>query len=161
MDVMPWQAVVFVSIPEAFLINLMGFTFVGVRPDLKKLGIFAVFQALCSYFIRALPFVYGVHIVLQTFTAIILIKVILRYRWQVVFPGVLLGFAVFLGVLDTLYLPLVMKRIPYETVLSNVWIRIGLSVPEQLMMLVIVLLCRKYDFKVIDVSTCEEGKADA
>lgn len=59
MDLMPWQAVVFISIPEAFLMNLMGLTLVGVRPDLKKLGIVAILQALCSYFIRALPIVYG------------------------------------------------------------------------------------------------------
>ena len=46
MDVMPWQAVVFISIPEAFLIMLMGLVLTGLKPDLKRLAIAAVIQAV-------------------------------------------------------------------------------------------------------------------
>lgn len=161
MDVMPWQAVLFISIPEAFLIMLMGFTLVGIKPDLKRLTIVAVMQALGSYLIRGLPFVYGVHTLLQLMTMVILVKLILSYKWQMTLPGVLLGYAIFIGIIDPLYLPFIVKIVPVEVILSNTWIRIAASIPEQLIVLVIVLLSYKYRFKIIDLSTYEEGNIDA
>ncbi len=157
MDVMPWQAVVFISIPEAFLVNLMGFTLVGVRPDLKRLGMVAVAQACASFFIRSLPIVYGVHMLLQVLTTIALVKLILGYRLIITLPGVLLGFAIFAGVLDLLYYPFVLKIVSLEFILSNLWIRILVSLPQQAAMLIIILLCHKYKFRVFDVTAYEKG----
>jgi hypothetical protein len=91
MDVMPWQVVVFISIPEAFLIMLMGLALTGLRPDLKRLAIAAVIQAVGSFFIRQLNFPYGVHILIQLVTMVVIAKYCLRYRWPVVMPGILLG----------------------------------------------------------------------
>lgn len=157
MDVMPWQAVVFISIPEAFLIMLMGLVLTGLKPDLKRLAIAAVIQAIGSYFIRGMNFPYGVHILIQLVTMTVLAKLCLRYRWAVVMPGILLGAAVFAGILDQLYLLFVLRIIPLEFVLSNPWIRVLISLPEQIIMLVIILLCYKYDFKVFDVTVFKEG----
>ena len=158
MDVMPWQAVMFVSIPEAFLLILMGFTLAGVKPDLKRLVTVAVFQALGSYFIRGLDLPFGIHIVLQLITMLVLVKLILSYKWRIVLPGVMLGFALFTGILDSIYIPFVVVRIvPLEVILNNVWIRIAVSIPQQLVMLSVILLCHKYDFNIIDMSSYEEG----
>jgi two-component system sensor histidine kinase AgrC len=153
MDLMPWQAVVFISIPEAFLLNLMGLTLVGIRPDLKKLGIVAVLQALCSYFIRALPIVYGVHMVLQLFTTFIIIKLVLKYKWTTVLLGVLIGFVVFTGIIDPLYVPMLVRFVPLNEIMTNAWLRVAASAPEQIIMLIIVLVCRKFGFKVLNVSS--------
>ncbi|MDI6707181.1 MAG: hypothetical protein QME73_13170, partial [Bacillota bacterium] len=138
MDVMPWQAVVFVSIPEAFLVNLMGLSLVGARPELKRLGMAAAVQALASFAIRALPMVYGIHIIMQILVAVILIKIFLRFQWRVIIPGILLGMVIFIGVLDSLYIPYVVKIIPLEKILASPWIRVAVSLPQQLVMLLII-----------------------
>jgi len=152
MDVMPWQAVVFVSIPEAFLVNLMGLSLVGARPELKRLGMAAAVQALASFAIRALPMVYGIHILVQLITTIIIIRFVVGIQWRVVIPGSLLGLVIFAGVLDPLYIPYVVKVIPLEKILTNPWIRVAVSLPQQLVMLLIILVCRRYNFKIISMS---------
>jgi hypothetical protein len=157
MDVMPWQAVVFISIPEAFLIMLMGLVLTGLKPDLKRLAIAAVIQAVGSYFIRGLNFPYGVHILIQLVTMAVLAKLCLRYRWSVVVPGILLGAAIFTGILDQLYFPLVLRIVPMEVILGSPWVRVLVSLPEQAAMLLIILLCYKYGFRVFDVTVFEEG----
>ncbi|MGI6697543.1 MAG: hypothetical protein GX918_03915 [Clostridiales bacterium] len=157
MDVMPWQAVVFISIPEAFLIMLMGLVLTGLKPDLKRLAMAAVIQAVGSYFIRGMNFPYGVHILIQLVTMAVLAKLCLRYRWSAVVPGILLGAAIFTGILDQLYFLLILKIVSLEVILNNAWIRVLVSLPEQAAMLVIILLCYKYNFKVFDVTVFEEG----
>ncbi len=157
MDVMPWQAVVFISIPEAFLIMLMGLVLTGLKPDLKRLAMAAVIQAVGSYFIRGMDFPYGVHILIQLVTMAVLAKLCLRYRWSAVVPGILLGAAIFTGILDQLYFLLILKIVSLEVILNNAWIRVLVSLPEQAAMLVIILLCYKYNFKVFDVTVFEEG----
>jgi hypothetical protein len=156
-DVMPWQVVVFISIPEAFLIMLMGLVLTGLKPDLKRLAIAAVIQAVGSFFIRGLNFPYGVHILIQLVTMVVLAKYCLGYRWTVVTPGILLGAAIFSGILDQLYFPLVFRLVPLEVILSSTWVRVLVSIPEQAIMLVIIILCYKYNFKVFDVTVFEEG----
>ena len=156
MDVMPLQAVIFISIPEAYLIILMGFTFIGVKPDLKRLGVVAAAQALCSYLIRSLPLPFGVHIILQLFPMAILVKFIIGYKWKHVLLGVFLGAAIFTGILDSLYIPLVVRIVPFEVIYNNPWVRIAVSIPEQLAMLVIILLCKKYNFKIVNFSACDK-----
>ncbi len=157
MDVMPWQVVAFISIPEAFLIMLMGLTLTGLRPDLKRLAIAAAIQAVGSFFIRQLNFPYGVHIFIQLVTMVVLAKYCLRYRWSVVTPGILLGAAIFTGILDQLYFPLVLRIVSLEVILRSTWTRVLVSLPEQTVMLIIILLCHKYSFKVFDVTVFEEG----
>ena len=157
MDVMPWQAVVFISIPEAFLIMLMGLALTGLRPDLKRLAVAAVIQAVGSFFIRQLYFPYGVHILIQLLTMTALAKFALNYRWSTVLPGIFIGAAIFTGILDQLYLPFVIKIVPIEVILSNTWIRILVSLPQQAAMLVIILLCYRYNFKIFDITAFKEG----
>src|SRR5690554_4540460 len=127
MDVMPWQAVVFISIPEALLIMLMGLVLTGLRPDIKKLVIAAVIQAVGSFFIRQLNFPYGVHILLQLVTMTVLVKFALNYQWSTVLPGIFIGAAIFSGILDQMYLPFVIKIIPIEVILNNTWMRVLVS----------------------------------
>jgi hypothetical protein len=157
MDVMPWQAVVFISIPEAFLLMLMGLVLTGLRPDLKRLAIAAVIQAVGSFFIRQLYFPYGVHTLMQVATMTVLAKFALNYRWSTVLPGIFLGVAIFAGILDQLYLPFVIKIIPIEVILSNTWVRILVSLPQQAAMLIIILLCYRYNFKIFDITAFKEG----
>ena len=157
MDVMPWQAVVFISIPEAFLLMLMGLALTGLRPDLKRLAAAAVIQAVGSFFIRQLYFPYGVHTLMQVATMTVLAKFALNYRWSTVLPGILLGVAIFTGILDQLYIPFIVKIIPIEVILNNTWIRILVSLPQQAAMLVIILLCYRYNFKIFDITAFKEG----
>ena len=161
MDVMPWQAVVFVSIPEAFLVNLMGFTLIRIKPDIKRLALVAVVQALCSYFIRGLPFVYGVHIILQIITTLVLVKIFIKYKWQVTVIGVLIGIAVFTGVIDTLYLPNVFKLVSLDVILKNTWLRVAVSIPEQLIMLAIIIVCKRFNLGILNMSAHKEGSMNA
>lgn len=157
MDVMPWQAVVFISIPEAFLVMLMGLVLTGLRPDLKRLAIAAVIQAVGSFFIRQLQFPYGVHILMQVATMTVLAKFALNYRWSTVLPGIFLGVAIFTGILDQLYFPIVLRIVSLEVILSNAWVRVLVSLPQQVAMLIIILLCYRYNFKIFDITAFKEG----
>ncbi len=157
MDIMPWQAVVFISIPEAFLVMLMGLTLTGLKPDIKRLAIAAVIQAVGSFFIRQLYFPYGVHILLQVVTMTVLARFALKHRWSTVLPGIFLGVAIFAGILDQLYIPFIVKIVPLEAILNNTWVRVLVSLPQQAAMLVIVLICYKYNFKIFDITAYKEG----
>ena len=157
MDVMPWQAVVFISIPEAFLLMLMGLALTGLRPDLKRLAAAAVIQAVGSFFIRQLYFPYGVHTLMQVATMTVLAKFALNYRWSTVLPGIFLGVAIFTGILDQLYFPIVLRIVSLEAILSNAWMRVLVSLPQQAAMLIIILLCYRYNFKIFDVTAFKEG----
>jgi hypothetical protein len=94
---------------------------------------------------------------MQVATMTVLAKFALGYRWSTVLPGIFLGVAIFAGILDQLYLPFVIKIIPIEVILSNTWIRILVSMPQQAAMLIIILLCYRYNFKIFDITVFKEG----
>jgi hypothetical protein len=78
---------------------------------------------------------------------------VLKYKWTTALLGVLVGIVVFIGIIDPLYVPLLVRFVPLNEIMTNAWLRVAVAAPEQLIMLVIVIVCRKFGFKVLNVSS--------
>jgi hypothetical protein len=61
MFAIPWYVVLFVSIPESFLIIILGLALFNLEIPYKKAGLISVISAICSYFVRQLPVIFGLH----------------------------------------------------------------------------------------------------
>lgn len=90
----PWFVVVLVSIPEAFLIISLGFALYDFNvPPVKAIAM-AIISALCTYFIRCLPLMWGIHtimaVVILTILAVLILKTNLLGSLVAVLTGVVI-----------------------------------------------------------------------
>jgi hypothetical protein len=64
----PWYVVLLVSIPEAFLIILIGFALFNLKIDIRTALIISIFEAIAVYIQSDFsPVIFGLHTVLQVF----------------------------------------------------------------------------------------------
>ena len=90
----PWFVVVLVSIPEAFLVISLGFALYDYRLPTVKAFTIAIISALCTYFIRCLPLMWGIHtitaVVVLTALAVLILKTNLLGSLVAVLTGVVI-----------------------------------------------------------------------
>lgn len=152
MDPMPWQAVVFQSFPEGVVVICLGLALVGLRFPWIRIIIAAALYAISSYFIRGLPFPYGIHTLLLIVVLILLMLVIVRGGWK---SGTMAAMAGTFGLLivESLVIPLLLgvTGISFAQVIADRWLRVFFAWPEQGVLWLITYLCWRFEWYFLKV----------
>ncbi|BCV20965.1 hypothetical protein [Moorella sp. Hama-1] len=150
MDIMPWTALVFQSIPESIILITMGLGLIGQYPGMKGIIAVGVAGAVFSYFFRRLPLDFGVHTLAQMMCLSLLLYFIIRVNF---FEAILAAFLGMLavGIVEGISIPIVsyITGISFEIALHDPWLRVLFPIPDELILGVAAYLCRRWRFSLI------------
>ncbi|MBS4030178.1 MAG: hypothetical protein KGZ63_01960 [Clostridiales bacterium] len=141
MDKMPLITLLLLAIPEGMLLASVGLTLMGIRPRFQTILSVSILYSISAFIIRKLPLSFGYHSIF----IFILMSIYLCYFFKVSYKesiaAAFLGF-VFLVAAESLFLPLITTglSITYEMILGNSWLRILVSIPQQLFLLTVFLV---------------------
>ncbi len=145
MDTMPIKFVVLCSIPEAIMIIYVGLYMMGIKPSVNKVIAAGILQGIASYFIRKHTG-YGINILLQALTTLLLtctiVKVTLINGFISSFIGISLNFIV---EISYLIIALKVSNYTFAEILSRDWLRVVFTSPKQLILIIIIGVCIKYN----------------
>lgn len=149
----PWYVVIFQSIPEAFLVLVMGFALFRIRIDAKHALFIAVLSAVSTYFIRQAPIIFGVHSLIATAVLIFLTVLIARMK---IGPATLaiLGGVAFLAILQSLMASTLfdLASVEFNDISDRPWLNILFFIPQALVMIVTYIAVLRNDWYLYDLS---------
>ncbi|MBM7854673.1 ribose/xylose/arabinose/galactoside ABC-type transport system permease subunit [Desulfohalotomaculum tongense] len=93
MDKMPLLAIIFYSVPESYLIFIYGLVIIGEKVDFKRVTTAVLTSVVASYFVRLLPFPFGIHTLIGVIVVFIIFSLVLKvsYKYSLVVTIVSLG----------------------------------------------------------------------
>ncbi|WP_258359453.1 hypothetical protein [Moorella sulfitireducens (nom. illeg.)] len=157
MDIMPWTALIFQSIPEEIIIITLGLALVGEYPRMRGIVVVAIIGALFSFFFRRLPVSFGIH----TLTVIVVFTLLMRLTLRVnLIKGLvasILGILL-LGIIESISIPLVssLTGISIDVALRDPWLRVLFPLPDEIILGVMAYYCRRRHFSLIAGSKLPE-----
>ncbi|WP_075860440.1 sensor histidine kinase [Carboxydothermus pertinax] len=145
---MSLPVLLFISLPEAMLVSVIGLSLLGFKSTLKEITLIGIFQAICSYFIRSLPIAFGIHSILQLITFSLIISFIYLIPYKLSFLAALLGLSIYL-VVETVSAPLIfnLTGLSLSSVLNNFWERLVFFLPEALILVMLILLIQRLNLR--------------
>lgn len=150
MDQMTVLELLLISLPEAMLIASLGITLIGFRPRLKQLLPIGIFHALVSYIIRGSQVPFGLHTIIELLAFILIIYAITRLNLMTSALAGLVGLTIFAAVETIIAQQLLsITGYTYQEVLADPFLRIYFFFPEALVLVLIVLACRRYDINIL------------
>lgn len=153
MDILDINTIIFVSIPEAMMMSVLGLFLIGKKIKFNILFLAGLGQALSSFLVRLLPISFGFHVFIQLITHSLILKIVtgLKYRFTVV--AFLFGTIIYLVVESTnLLLISSLTSISVEQIIELPHLRIIAFIPQFTAMLLIYLFCRRFNCKIFDIS---------
>lgn len=150
----PWYVAVFESIPETFLVLMLGFALFNYRIKPKEALMISFITAACSYWIHRLPIIFGMHTVLLTILCIFVTVHIASKEWLKTALSVIVGVTLSI-LLQGLLVPLVFasSHLNLQTLQLHPWFYIVVFLPTCVIMTVLYILIRKKGFYIIDFDT--------
>ncbi len=147
---MTWQVVVFLSFPEAILLTALGLWVIGARPRWYQIMLVGGVQSVSSYLIRQLPLVFGLHTVIYGITLALFVYVFIRLKFWIAFVSSILVLTFYIA-LESIILPEVIKifNLSLPMILSDPWLRIKVFLPQALIVFILFLICKYYNFTLI------------
>ncbi len=154
---LPWYIVLLVSLPETFLIIILGFRLFNLEIGFKQALLLAFATAVLSIFIRKLPLVFGYHTLIMMSALVLLTKVTLKIRLWHGIVSVLVGVLI-LGVLESTLLSLLqsLTSTNAESLIINPWLNVVYSLPLLLVMYALYWLAKRYNLVIFDLNLNED-----
>lgn len=163
MDQMPWQALVFQSLPEGIIIIALGLGLLGYFPPFKYVVAIGVINSLFSFFlIRRLPLPFGVHTLIHLCLLVLLIKIIVKkINWWHGVTVVLLSTAL-LGLAESILIPILLKLsgLTIDQVLRDVWLRVVFPLPHEAVLGILAYFIWRKRISLPGFGTSVRGKGD-
>lgn len=154
----PWYVVLFQSIPEMFLLIILGFKLFNIDVDLKKALLVSLLISIIVYFVRKFASVYGLHTAILIFCSLILIKIILKmniaYSFICIVTSLLIN-----GLLQNTITPILLNFFHTTTqdLVKNPWLNIFFYIPNGLIMLYLYLFTIKKKVYLFDLKMYENN----
>lgn len=147
---MPLLALFLQSMPESFIVNALGLLLVGHRPRLARLALVAVITSVASYFVRALPWPFGLHTLILVALTVGVLRALLRISWRVAVLSVLVGVTL-LAMAEGISVPLVVAAagLPRTEIIANTWLRILVPWPHMAALAVLAWLCWRFGWSIV------------
>lgn len=162
MDKMPVYLIFLQSMPEAFLLVSLGSSLLGFRLEMKKVLAVALIMAVAAYFVRALPLIPGMQVlimapVMVALTAL-LCRLDLKYAITVVFLGLLI-----ISAAENIFSPVIsaITGISIKTVITEPGIRLLFPLPEFSFLAVLLIMLRSKNivlFNIPDLMNIQQGE---
>lgn len=156
MFAIPWYVVLFVSIPESFLIIILGLALFNLEIPYKKVLLISTFSAICSYFVRQLPVIFGLH----TLIGVLLLTALLIWLGKVkpgaAFLSIAVGFVVYF-LLQSIALPLffLLTSENQEAFVLNPWYCVAFFIPIAVISALLYIILKKYHLYIYDLKAGE------
>jgi len=148
-----WYLLFLVSIPQLFLIVLVGLGLFNIQLPRKEVVIIAILSGIFAYFVRFIPMVFGLHSFINVMIITLSVAFIGRVRFLYALCAISAGMTV-LAVIESCILPLFFfyTAISIETIKTNPWQNVIVFLPEAIAMLCIYFLIIKLDFQMWDLN---------
>jgi len=149
----PWFVVVLVSIPEAFLIISLGFALYNFNvPPVRAIAM-ATISALCTYFIRCLPLMWGIHTIMAVIILTILAVLILKTNLLGSLVAVLTG-VVLLLVIQSLLAPgfFAVTNTTLTDMANDPWLNVWFFIPQGIILILIYYFVTTKDYYIYKVN---------
>ena len=142
------QEILFQSFPEILLLVVLGTTLVGRKISIKNLLLIVIIMTAISYFTTKLPGGFRTLGLLLNYIFILLIFSNLRII-EIVLAAILS--IVCEGIVEMIYYPTFLYLTSFTTddIISNSYLRIIGFIPEALILLVFILLLKKYKISIL------------
>jgi len=152
MYAIPWQVALFVSLPEAFLIVILGFALFNLEISCKKALTVSLVSALSAYFIRQLPVVFGLHTLMGLVIMVLVTVYLTKMGAWAVFVSILTGFVI-IGVTQSLLLPIcfAITGTSSESLIANPLLNIAFFVPIAALAAALFFAVKKYKLYIFDL----------
>jgi len=153
-----WYVVLFQSIPEMFLLIILGFKLFNIDVDFKKALLVSLLISIIVYFVREFASVYGLHTAILIFCSLILIKIILKmniaYSFICIVTSLLIN-----GLLQNTITPILLNFFHTTTqdLVKNPWLNIFFYIPNGLIMLYLYLFTIKKKIYLFDLKMYENN----
>jgi len=133
------------SFPEAMLITYFSIQFMGGRPRLPDILLIGLIQAVVAYIVRSLPIPMGLHTILLILSFAVLIHLIARVSLWAASIGSIAGVLVVILVEPVVsQFVIFITGLTMESLLDDHFKRILVSMPVFFIMLLIILLFKKF-----------------
>ncbi|MBC7074943.1 MAG: hypothetical protein H5T98_02480 [Syntrophomonadaceae bacterium] len=152
MYAIPWQVALFVSLPEAFLIVILGFALFNLEISCKKALTVSIINATTIYFVRQLQIVFGLHTLIAIIVMVIACMWLTKLHPWNIFTSILTGFVI-MGVLQSLLLPIcfAITGTSSENLIANPLLNIAFFVPIAALAAVLLFSVKKYKLYIFDL----------
>jgi hypothetical protein len=149
-----WWEVIFISIPQTFLIIGIGFSLFNINIRLQKTIAAAIVLGIITYFLRRLPIPLGTHTIILTILLTLAVTSLSRIKLWYSLISVLLG-AMVLGVIENVIMPIVLfflSKTVNDLTLDPV-LNIKVFLPTLLLAAFLFYLVKKLNFTLYDLGT--------
>jgi len=152
-DKMSFFTLIAISFPEVVIILVLGFTLGGVKVPLRKIIFIALLQTFFSYMIRFLPFVFGLHSLIQIAFFMILVFIFTRLPSRSVITSMLLSLSLYLVVeVSVLNVLKNVFHLPLKEGLVDPAKRVIYFIPQFLIIVLILVVLKVTKFKLLNLS---------
>lgn len=160
MDKMSLLSLLLVSLPEALLVTMLGFQLAGLRTIPLHLIIISIGQTISSFFIRLTNIPFGLHSLVQIAIYVLILRIVTGLSLRRVTVIALLGLVVY-ATLETTILPSLLSITGYSLpdIFDRDDIRIGVFLPEAALIVIFIMACRRYNFRLLDFTSELEDQA--
>jgi len=150
----PWYAVLFISIPETFLIIQLGFSLFNLKIEWPKAILASVIMGIFSYFLLRVTIIPGTHTLILIFAAAIITAWFSEAKIWYRLIAVLCG-AMIVGVTENVVVPvaLILMSKTINDLSANPWLNIGVSLPTTLLAALLFFLVRRFSLVLYDLNT--------
>ncbi len=147
----PWYISLFLSLPQAYLVIIVGFELFGLTINFKQTLRVAAIAALLSHLLHKLLVWYGLHTIVLTLTIIVICYIITRHNHWKIAAAIISGTAI-IGIWESLYMPLFFWA-THTTALDlqiKPWLHLFNFIPEMIVMVGTYALIKKYKFSFMN-----------
>jgi hypothetical protein len=141
LDTMPLVVLLFYAVPEGVLSCTIGLILVNVRPRLKQMIIFGILFALSAYLSRRFLPIPGFHAIVIT----LCVSVYLTFLYGISYKKALIASLfslIFVALGEALFMTVTLSfsGLTIEQILANQWLRVLVTLPQQLLLAAIVVI---------------------
>ena len=149
---LPWFIVLLVSVPQTFLIIIIGFQLFNQYISYSRVLILSLIIGILTIFARELPLPFGAHTVILTVSLTLLANVVTGTNLWHCFISILSGVLI-LGVLEGVLLPIFLKVTETTTddLVLKPWINLVCFLPLGIIAAIFYILAKKRNYVIFDL----------
>lgn len=158
MYAIPWYVVLFVSIPESYLIIILGFALYNLEMRFRHALIISIITSIIIYFVRLTDVVFGLHTIIGLIIVVGLTALFTKLPLRKIISPALTG-TIIIALSQCLILPfeLMLTSVDARNLAEVPWLNIVFFIPEALIIIIMYWMVKKYHLNIVDL---KEGEKD-
>lgn len=145
----PWYVALLVSIPECFLVMLIGFKLYDIDMPLPAGFIVSAFMGFVAYIVRLFSLPFGLHTIIQIIMLVLLISLLTELKWRPALISILTG-AMITGIFESMLMPffLMLTDKTINDFVVQPWLNVLSFIPLALLLIIFYFCMARYHLVV-------------